>query len=169
MARLIFCNTKKVLGLGGRICFGVANQDLLKTLDGLFKVILVEFRFPLAKNELGDKILRRQESDKSVVFTPICVQENDGRCPLDAKPVYRGLILIEINLDGDEIFLDGKTDIGIGVSNSCQLLATDSEVVIEVHQDQFFLFFRHHLRFGKRGLPLNLFSHNKSSFLDFVS
>ena len=133
MARLIFCNAKKVLGFRGGICFGIANQDFLKTLNGLFKMVLVEFRFALAKNELSDEILRRQESDKSVVLAAIRVHENDGRSPFDAESVYQGLVLIEINLDGDEIFLDGKTDVGIGVSNSCQLLATDSEIIIEVH------------------------------------
>jgi len=167
MARLIFSNTEKVLRLGGSICFRIANQDLLKTLDGSFKVVLVEFRFALAKNELSDEILRRQESNKSVVLAAICVQDNDGRCPFDAKSVYQGLVLIQINLDGNEVFLHRKADVGIGVSNSCQLLATDSKVVIKVHQDQFFLLFRLCLGFGERSLPLNLFSHNKSSFLRF--
>ncbi len=167
MACLIFRNTEKVLGFGGSICFRVANQDFLETLDGLFKMVLVEFRFALAKNELGDKILRRKESYKAVVLTAIYVQDNDARCPFDAESVYQGFVLIEINLDGDEIFFEGKTDIGIGVSNSCQLLATDSEVVIEVHQDQFLLLFRHCLCFGKRALPLNLFPHSGPSFFRF--
>jgi hypothetical protein len=165
MARLIFGNTEKVLGLRSSICFRIANQDLLKTLDGFFRVVLVEFRFTLAKNELGDKILRGQESDKPVVLTAISVEENDGRCPFDAKSLNQGLVLIEIDLDGNEVFLHRKADIGIGVSNSCQLLTPNSVVVVKVHQDQFFLLLCLCLGCGERGLPLNLFSHNKPSFL----
>ncbi len=164
MARFIFCNAEKVLGLGGSICFEITNQDFLKTLDGLFKAVLVKLRFSLSKDELGNKILRRQESDKSMVLAAVCVHENDGRSPFDAESVDQGFVLIEIDLDGNEIFLDGKTDIRIGVRNSCQLLATDSEIIIKVHQDQFFLLLRHGLCFGKRGLPLNWFSHNMSPF-----
>ncbi len=98
-------------------------------------MILIEFNLALAKDELGDKILRRQESDKPMVLIAISVEDNDGRCPFDGKSLNQGLVLIEINLDGNEVFLHGKVDIGIGVSNSCQLLATDSKVVIKVHQD----------------------------------
>ena len=163
MARLVFGNTKKVLSLGRSICSGITDQDLLETLDGLFKVVQVEFGFALAKNKLGDEILRGQESNKPVVFTAISVEENDGRCPFDTKSLNQGLVLIEINLDGYEVFLHRKADIGIGVSNSCQLLATNSEVVVKVHQDQFFLSLCLRLGCGERGLPLNLFSHNESS------
>ena len=167
MARLIFRNTKKVLGLGSSISLGIANQDLLKTLDGLFKAVLVEFGFAPAKNELGGKIVGRQKSDKPVMFAAIGVENNDGRCPFDTKSLNQGLVLIEINLDGDEVFLHRKADIGIGVGNSCQLLTPNSEVVVKVYQDQFFLFLRFRLGCGERGLPLNLFSHNKPSFLRF--
>jgi hypothetical protein len=38
-------------------------------------------------------------------------------------------------LKGNEVILHRKTDIRIGVSNSCQLLAPDSEIIIEVHQN----------------------------------
>ena len=51
-------------------------------------------------------------------------------------------ILIKINLKRNEILLDRRTDIGIGISNSCQLLASNSEVIIKVHQDQFLFLFR---------------------------
>jgi len=134
-------------------------------LHCLLKMILIEFNLALAKDELGDKILRRQESDKPVVLIAISVEENDGRCPFDAKSLNQGLVLIEINLDGNEVFLHREADIRIGVSNSCQLLAPHSKVIVKVHQDQFFPLLRLCLGCGKRGLPLNLFSHNKPSFL----
>jgi hypothetical protein len=38
-------------------------------------------------------------------------------------------------LNGNEVFLHRKADIRIGVSNSCQLLTPNSEIVIEVHQN----------------------------------
>ncbi len=167
MARLIFGNTEKVLGLGRSICPWITDQNFLEALDGLLKAVLVEFRFALAKNELGDKILRGQESNKPVMFSTISVEDNDGWCPFDAKSLHQGLVLIEINLDGNEVFLHRKADIGIGVSNSCQLLTTNSEVVVKVHQDQFLLLLRLCLGCGERGLPLNLFSHNEPSFLRF--
>ena len=169
MAPLISCNTEKVLGLRGGICLGKANQDLLKTLDGLLKVILVEFRLALAKNELGDEILRRQESDKPVVFIAISVEDNDGGGPFDTKSLNQGLVLIEINLNGNEFLFHGEADVRIGVGNSCQLLTPNSEVIVKVHQDQFFLLLRLCLGCGERGLPLDLFSHNEPPFFDFIS
>jgi hypothetical protein len=167
MARFIFSNTKKVLGLRGSICFGIANQYLLETLHRLLEMILIEFNLAFTNDELGDKILRRQESDKPMVFIAISVEDNDGGCPFDAKSLNQGLVLIEINLDGNEVFLHGKADIGIRVSNSCQLLATDSKVVKKIHQDQLFLLFRLCPGFGEGTLPLNLFSHDEPSFLRF--
>jgi len=135
MACLVFCHSEIILSLWSSIRFGIPNQDLLETLHGLIKTILIEFNLALTENELGNEILGRQESDKPVVFTTISVQNNDGRCPFDTKSLYQNLVLIEIDLDGNEIFLHGKADIGIGVSNSCQLLASKSKIVIKVHQD----------------------------------
>jgi hypothetical protein len=70
-----------------------------------------------------------------VVFVAICIQDNDGRCPFDKKSLHQSLVLVKIDLDGNEIFLYRKTNIRIGVSNSCQLLAPYSEIIIEVHQN----------------------------------
>ena len=80
-------------------------------------------------------------------------------------PFYQSLVLVEINLEGNEAILNRKTDIGIGVSNSCQLLAPNSEIIKKVHQNQFLFLLRLCLRRGERGLPLNLLSHGVYSFL----
>jgi len=166
MTCFIFGNTEIVLGFGCSICLGIANQNLLQTLHGLFKVVKIEFRFPLAKNELGSKILWRQKTDEPVVLIAIQVHDDDRWSPFDTVPFDQSLALIEVNLEGNEILLYRSTDIRIGVSNSCQLLAPNSEIVIKVHQNQFFPLLC--LCFGRceRSLPLNLFSHNKSSFHD---
>lgn len=71
MACLILGNSEIVLSLGRCIRLRKSNQDLLETLDALFKVVLIEFCLALAKKELGDKILWRQKSDKPVVLITI--------------------------------------------------------------------------------------------------
>jgi len=133
MARLIFGHTKIVLGFGSSICLGIANQNLLQTLYGLLKVVKVEFRFPFAKDELGSKIFWRQETDEPVVLIAIQVQNGDRWSPFDTIPFDQSLALIEVNLEGNKILLYRSTYIRIRVSNSCQLLASNSEIVIKVH------------------------------------
>lgn len=164
MACLIFGNSEIVLSLWRCICLRKPDQDFLETLHGLFKAIKIEFSLALAEDDLGDEILRRQISDKTVVFLPVGLQDDDGRGPLDGIAFHQSLIFVEINLKGNEIILNRETDIGIGVSNSCQLLTPNSEIIIKVHQDKFFFFLCLCLGCGERSLPLNLFSHNEPSF-----
>jgi hypothetical protein len=45
-------------------------------------------------------------------------------------------------LKRNEIVLHGETDVWIGIGNSCQLLAPDSEIIIIVHQDKLFFLLR---------------------------
>jgi len=135
MARLIFGNSQIVLSLRCSICLRIANQNLLQTLNSLLKVVKIEFRFPFAKEELGSKILWRQKTDEPVMLIAIQIQDDDRWSPFNAVPFDQSLALIEVNLEGDEILLYRSTDIRIGVSNSCQLLAPNSEVIVEVHQN----------------------------------
>jgi hypothetical protein len=72
----------------------------------------------------------------------ICIQDDDCRSPFNPISFHQNLILVKIDLEGSEILLNRRTDIGIGISNSCQLLAPNSEIVIKVHQDQFLLLLR---------------------------
>jgi len=166
MACFIFGNTEIVLGFRCSICLGIASQNLPQTLHGLLKVVKIEFSFPLAKDELGSKILWWQKTDEPVVLIAIQVQDDDRWSPFDTVPFDQSLAIIEVNLEGNEILLYRSTDIRIGVSNSCQLLAPNSEIVIKVHQNQFFPLLC--LCFGRceRSLPLNCLSHKCSSFHD---
>jgi len=107
----------------------------LKALYGFFKTIKIEINLALAQDDLGNKILRRQISDKSMVLLPFRIHDDDGRSPLNGIALHQSLVLVEVNLKGNEVILYGETDIGVGIGNSCQLLAPQSEIVIEVHQD----------------------------------
>jgi hypothetical protein len=164
MACLIFGNSEIVLSLWCHICLRKPDQDFLETLHGLFKAVKVEFSLALAEDDLSDKILRGQISDKTVVFFPVGIQDDDRRGPLDGIAFHQSLVFVEINLKGYKIILYRETDIGIGVSNSCQLLAANSEIIIKVHQDKLLFFLCLCLGCGERSLPLNLFSHIEPSF-----
>jgi hypothetical protein len=74
-----------------------------------------------------------------MMFIPIGIQDDNGWSPIYAEAIDQGLILVEINLKGDETLRNRKTDIGIGVGNSFQLLAPYSKLVIKIDQDQLFL------------------------------
>jgi len=134
----------------------------------LLEPIKVKLHLTLAENDLGNKILWRQKTDEPVVLIAIQVHDDDRWSPFDTVPFDQSLAFIEVNLEGNEILLYRGTDIRIGVSNSCQLLAPNSEIVIKVHQNQFFPLLC--LRFGRceRSLPLNLFSHNKTLLSSIV-
>jgi hypothetical protein len=71
MARFIFGNPEIVLGFGCGLCLRKSDQNLLEALYGLLKAIKLELRLPLPKDDLGDKILRRQISDEAVVLFTI--------------------------------------------------------------------------------------------------
>jgi len=83
MACLILGNSEIVLSFWCRICLRKPDLDFLETLHGLFKAIKIEFSLALAEDDLSDEILRRQISDKTVVFLPVGIQDDDGRGPLD--------------------------------------------------------------------------------------
>ena len=139
MARLVFRHSEVVLGFRSSIRFGIANQQFLKALDGLFKVFEVELYFPSPENHLTNEVLWRQKTDESMMFIPIGIQDDNGWSPIHAEAIDQGLILVEINLKGDETLRNRKADIGIGVGNSFQLLAAYSKLVIKIDQDQLFL------------------------------
>ncbi len=65
----------------------------------------------------------------------IYVQDNDRGSPFDTILFDQSLALVEVDLKGNKILLHRSTDIRIRVSNSCQLLASNSEIVKEVHQN----------------------------------
>ena len=91
-----------------------------------------------------------------MVLIAIGIQDDDRRSPFHAEAIDQGLVLVEINLKGNVTFLDRKTDIGVRVGNSFQLLTPYSEVVIEIHQDQFLFLLRLCLCRCKGRLPLHL-------------
>ena len=136
MARLVFCYPEVVLSFGGCVRFRIANQELLKALDRLFKVFKVEFCLSLPENHLTDEVFRWQKADETVMFAIIGVQDDEGRGPFDTEAIDQSLILVEIDLERNEVLLNGKTDIGVRISNSFQLLAPYSEVIVKIHQDQ---------------------------------
>ena len=72
-----------------------------------------------------------------MVLVTIRVQDDNGGGPFHTEPAHQRLVFVEINLKGNEAFRNGKTDIGIGISNSLQLFTPNSEVIIVIHQDQF--------------------------------
>ncbi len=94
-----------------------------------------------------------------MVLVTIRVQEDNGGGPFYTEPTYHGLVLVEINLEGNETFLNGKTDIGIRIGNSLQLFTPDSEVIVIIHQDQFLFLPCLCLGRRERYLPLNRFCH----------
>jgi len=77
-----------------------------------------------------------------MVFLPVWIQDEDGGSPFNRVALYQRLIFVEVNLKRNEITFDGETDIGIGIGNSCQLLAPNSEIVIKIHQDKLLFFLR---------------------------
>jgi hypothetical protein len=101
------------------------------------------------------------------MFIPLRIQNHYRRGPFDAVSFHQSLILNEINLKGNEIVLHSITDIGVRVSNSCQLFAPNSEVVIKVHQNKLLFLPYFDLGLGEGGLPLDCFWHNNSPFLRF--
>ena len=135
MARLVFSHPEIVLSLWSGVSLGITDQHLLETLHGLLKAVLIEFNLALAENDLSNEILRRQKPHEAMVFVAIRIQDNDGGGPFNGKSLHQSLVFVEINLKGNEVILYSETDIRIGVSNSCQLLAPNSEVVVEVHQN----------------------------------
>jgi len=135
MACLIFGNSQIVLSLRCCVCLGKPNQNFLKALYGLFKAIKIEINLALAQDDLGNKILRRQIPDETMVLLPVRIQDDDGGSPLNGIALHQSLVFVEINLKGNEVILHRETDIRVGIGNSCQLLAPNSEIVIEVHQD----------------------------------
>lgn len=164
MACLIFSHSEIVCGLRGCVCIRIASQDITETGYRLLETILIELNLAFAKHDLGNEIIRREIAHESMVLVAIGIQDDDGWSPFDSIALHRGSVLIEVNLDGNEIALDSKTDIRIGVSNSCQLLTPDSKIIIEVHQNQFLSLFCLCLRLTERGFPLDLFFHNHFSF-----
>ncbi len=164
MAGLVFGNPHVVLRFGGCIRLWKPNENLLETLYGLFKVIQIKFNLALTQDDLGNIVLRRQESDKSMVLLAVRIQNDDRGGPFYCIPLDERFVLVEINLKRYKIILYRETDIRIGVSNSCQLLASDSEIIIKIDQDQFLFLLRLCLSRCERSLPLNLFPHNEPSF-----
>jgi len=104
MARLILGDSKIVLGLRGGIRFGITDQNLLKTLDPLFKSVKVEFCFTFSEDDLGNEILRGQISDKAMMLFAIRIQDDDGRSPFYGVAFHQSLVLVEIDLKGNEVF-----------------------------------------------------------------
>lgn len=98
-------------------------------------MILIELDLTLTEHDLGNEIIRRQIPYESMVLAPLRIKNDDGGGPFDRIALHHGFVLVEVNLNGNEIISHSSTDIRIGVSNSCQLLAPDSEIVIEVHQN----------------------------------
>jgi len=68
-----------------------------------------------------------------MVLSSFRIQYDYRRGPFHTESVNHRLILAKIDLEGNEILLHIRTDIGIGISNSCQLLAPNSEVIIKIH------------------------------------
>ena len=137
MARLVPGHTEVVLRFRSYVGFGKLDQKLLKALDGPVKVFEVEFRISFPKNQLADEILRRQKTDETVVLIAVQIQEDHGGSPFHTEPAHQRLVLAEIDLKGNEAFLNSKTDVRIGIGDSLQLLTPNSEVIIIIHQDQF--------------------------------
>ncbi len=137
MTRLVFRHAEVVLTLRGCSRFRIADQNLLKALDGLLKLIEVEFGPPLPENDLTAEVLRWQKTDETMMFIAVGIEDNDGGGPFHTETADQGLILDEIDLEGDKTLLNGKTDICIGIGNSFQLLASYSKPVMKIGQDQF--------------------------------
>ena len=57
----------------GSICFGIPNQNLLKTLNRPFKIVKIEFSLSLAEDDLSNEILWWQKSNEAVVLITICI------------------------------------------------------------------------------------------------
>ena len=75
-----------------------------------------------------------------MVLLALWIQDDNGGSPFHTESAHQGLVLVEINLEGDKTLLNGKADVRIGVRNSLQLLTPNSEVIVVIHQDQFLLF-----------------------------
>jgi hypothetical protein len=71
-----------------------------------------------------------------MMFLPVRIQDDDRGGPFNSITFHQSFVFVEINLKRNEVILYSETDIGIGISNSCQLLAPNSEIIIEVHQDK---------------------------------
>jgi len=82
-----------------------------------------------------------------MLFIPINIQDDNRRGPLHAETVDQGLVLVKIDLEGNELFRDAESDVRLGVGNSFQLLTPHSNPVVEIGQDQFPLLPR--LRLGR--------------------
>lgn len=147
MARLELRHAEVILGLRGCIRFRVENQKFLKALDGVLELVEVEACLPFPENHLTAEVIGRQETDEAMMFIAVGVKDDDGGSPLYVKAGDQGLVLHEIDLKGNEALLDRKTDVGIGIGNSFQLLTPHSKPVVEIGQDQLLLFPR--LRLGR--------------------
>jgi hypothetical protein len=136
----------------------------LETLYGLFKAIQIKFNLALAQENLSNEILGWQEPDKTMMFLTVRIQDDDRRRPFHRIPFHQCFVFVKIDLKRNKVIFHGKTDIGIGISNSCQLLASNSEIIIKIYQDKLLFLSCLCLRCRQRGLPLNLFTHNAPSF-----
>ena len=88
------------------------------------------------------------------MFISIDIQDDDGGSPIHSEAIDQRLILVEINLKRDKTLRNRKRDIGIGIGNSLQLLASDSKLVVEIDQDQLLLLPCLRLRRCQRRFPL---------------
>lgn len=75
-----------------------------------------------------------------MVLLTLWIQNDNAGSPFHTESAHQGLVLVEINLEGNKTLLNGKTDVRIGIRNSLQLFAPNSEVIVIIHQNQFLLF-----------------------------